>query len=187
MNAYQDVKLLPDPEFAPQVLLNYLFGRLHKTLVRINNREMGISFPEFDNQRPWLGQCLRLHGTAANLDKLLAMGWAGHMRDHVSLGPIAAVPEGASHRVVRRVQVKSSPERLRRRLMKRKGITYGQATELIPDSSARSLDLPFIAMRSRSTGQNFRLFVEHGKLQDQPVAGEFNSYGLSAGATVPWF
>ncbi|MBU4563241.1 MAG: type I-F CRISPR-associated endoribonuclease Cas6/Csy4 [Desulfarculus sp.] len=187
MDRYQDIRLLPDPEFAPQVLLNYLFGRLHRALAGIDNREIGISFPEVASDRPWLGQRLRLHGTAANLDKLQALGWAGHMCDHVSMGSMAEVPNGVRHRVVRRVQAKSSPERLRRRLMKRKGIAYGEARRLIPDSAAQTLALPFITSRSRSTGHNFHLFVEHGPLQDQPVEGEFNSYGLSAGATVPWF
>ncbi|WP_152482130.1 type I-F CRISPR-associated endoribonuclease Cas6/Csy4, partial [Dickeya sp. DW 0440] len=36
-------------------------------------------------------------------------------------------------------------------------------------------------------GQPFLLFVEHGPLQDTPVAGVFSSYGLSATATIPWF
>ena len=187
MDKYQDIRLLPDPEFAPQVLLNYLFARLHKALVGIDNQEVGISFPEFDSGRPWLGECLRLHGTSSSLDQIQAMGWVGHMRDHVSMGPVADVPAIAGHRVVRRVQAKSSPERLRRRLMKRKGITYGQAKEMIPDSAAQALALPFLAIRSRSTGQNFRLFVDHGQVLEQPIAGGFNSYGLSAGATVPWF
>ena len=187
MDRYQDIRLLPDPEFAPQVLLNYLFGRLHKALAGINNRDIGISFPEVAGERPWLGRCLRVHGTAANLDTLQALGWVGHLRDHVSVESMAEVPSGARHRVVRRVQAQSNPERLRRRLMKRKGITYGEARQLIPDSAAQTLALPFVAMCSRSTGQNFRLFVEHGQLRDQPVAGEFNTYGLSAGATVPWF
>ena len=187
MDKYQDITLLPDPEFSPQVLLNYLFIRLHKALARINNREIGISFPEFDGGRPWLGRRVRLHGTDATLAKLEALGWAGHMRDHMSLANTADAPNGARHRVVRRVQAKSNPERLRRRMMKRKGITYGEAKQLIPDSTAQTLDLPFIAMRSRSTGHNFRLFVEHGQLLDHPVEGAFNTYGLSAGATVPWF
>jgi CRISPR-associated endonuclease Csy4 len=187
MDRYQDIRLLPDPEFVPQVLLNHLFGRLHKALAETNSHKIGISFPEFDNERIWLGRCLRLHGAQANLEKLDALGWPDPMRDYISMSPMQAVPGGAGHRVVHRVQVKSSAERLRRRLMKRKGITYGEALAAIPDSASRRLDLPFIAMRSHSTGQAFRLFVEHGQLLDQPVAGEFNSYGLSAGATVPWF
>jgi len=187
MDKYQDIKLLPDPEFAPQVLLNFLFGRLHKALAGVKSREIGISFPEFDSKRPWLGKCLRLHGTPANLDKLQVLGWAGHMRDHVRIGAIAEVPNSARHRIVRRVQAKSNPERLRRRLMKRKGITYGEARSLISDNVAQTLELPFIAMSSGSTGHNFRLFVEHGQLRDNPVEGEFNTYGLSVGATVPWF
>ena len=51
----------------------------------------------------------------------------------------------------------------------------------------RQITLPFVQISSRSTGQRFALFIEHGQLQSQPALGRFNHYGLSTEATVPWF
>jgi CRISPR-associated endonuclease Csy4 len=49
------------------------------------------------------------------------------------------------------------------------------------------LNLPFILLRSQSTGQIFRLFIRHGPPQPESQPGNFNRYGLSNGPTVPWF
>jgi CRISPR-associated endonuclease Csy4 len=91
------------------------------------------------------------------------------------------------HRIVRRVQAKSNPERLRRRLAKRKNITLEQARELIPENAAQKLNLPFVTLQSASTGKLFRLFIEHMPVQPESQNGDFSFYGLSSTATVPWF
>ncbi|MCB1921872.1 MAG: type I-F CRISPR-associated endoribonuclease Cas6/Csy4, partial [Candidatus Competibacteraceae bacterium] len=69
----------------------------------------------------------------------------------------------------------------------RKGVTIEQAIQVIPDSKAKRLNLPYLVLTSQSTGQQFRLFVEHLAIREQAVAGEFSAYGLSSTATVPWF
>jgi CRISPR-associated endonuclease Csy4 len=71
--------------------------------------------------------------------------------------------------------------------MRRHGFSEEEARQRIPDSAARRLDLPYVQLRSQSSGQHFRLFIHHGPLQSQPVAGHINRYGLSDGCTVPWF
>ena len=109
------------------------------------------------------------------------------MRDHTAVGPVLPVPALKGYRVVRRVQAKSNPERLRRRLVARKGVSAEEARQAIPDSVAELLDLPFVVINSRTTGQQFRLFVEHLPVRDEPVTGPFSAYGLSPVATVPWF
>ncbi|WP_365781323.1 type I-F CRISPR-associated endoribonuclease Cas6/Csy4 [Oryzomicrobium sp.] len=57
-----------------------------------------------------------------------------------------------------------------------------------PAASSRASRLgPDATLRSASTGQQFRLFIEH--LPDQAGAspGAFSAYGLSPTATLPWF
>lgn len=187
MDAYVDLRLLPDPEFPQPLLMNALFAKFHRGLVAHGEGRIGISFPEVDARRPSLGACLRLHGGAGELSAFLGSGWLAGMADHLAVGQVAPVPSGAGHCLVRRVQAKSSPERLRRRLMRRKGIGEAEAAQAIPDASARRLDLPYLMLRSASTGQQFRLFIEH--LPDQAGAspGAFSAYGLSPTATLPWF
>ena len=109
------------------------------------------------------------------------------MHDHVKASGLARVPTDAAHRTFRRVQAKSSPERLRRRLVKRYGLDETQARERIPDSAAEMLHLPFVELRSSTSGQTFRLFLSLGAEQPAPVSGKFNTYGLSRTATIPWF
>jgi CRISPR-associated endonuclease Csy4 len=71
--------------------------------------------------------------------------------------------------------------------MKRHNISEAQARERIPDSVGRATDLPYVQMVSTSTAQQFKLFLALGEAQSQPQTADFNAYGLSATATVPWF
>lgn len=187
MDQYVDIDVLADPEFPAHQLLNALYAKLHRALVAQNSTRIGISFPRHSLKEPHLGTRLRLHGELATLSALLASDWLTGMRDHVTLTQPTRVPETAKHTAVRRVQVKSSPERLRRRLMRRHNLDAQDALQRIPDETARVVALPFVQLRSTSTGQSFRLFIEHRDVQPNAIMGDFNSYGLSQMATVPWF
>ena len=190
MNHYIDIHLRPDPEFPPQVLLNALYAKLHKALVELGSQRIGVSFPSHTNKH--LGDVLRLHGSAEDLAALQAQPWLGAIRELVLASIIAPVPATAQHRNVRRVQVQSSPERVKRRLVKRlmqrDGIDEEQAQLRVEVSQVPKLSDPFIALISGSTkGQHFRLFIKHGPIQSRAQSGAFNAYGLSPTATVPWF
>ncbi|AWI81285.1 MAG: type I-F CRISPR-associated endoribonuclease Cas6/Csy4 [Betaproteobacteria bacterium HGW-Betaproteobacteria-13] len=187
MDHYIDIKLLPDPEFSAPMLMNALFAKLHRGLVDHGGGDIGVSFPEVGGKTLALGSQLRLHGNSTSLGLLMQNGWTQGMRDHITLIEPRPIPTTVQHRVVRRVQAKSNPDRLRRRLMSRKSIGAEEALTAIPDSSAKRLTLPYVEMSSRSTGQRFRLFIEHLAPQPEPVAGGFGTYGLSDIATVPWF
>ncbi len=187
MDHYLEIRLLPDPEFPAPMLMSALFGKLHRGLVEHGGGTIGVSFPDVRDGSRTLGHRLRLHGSAAELQRLMQIGWTQGLRDHADFGAPAPVPANPSYRVVRRVQAKSNPQRLRRRLAARKGIDMVAAAQAIPDSAAERLDLPHVVLSSRTTGQRFPLFIEHRPLEAAPVAGHFTAYGLSQTATVPWF
>lgn len=188
MDRYIDLSVLRDPDFAPQHLLSALFAKLHRALVSLGSNDIGVSFPAHGNSPPTLGDHVRLHGTEDRLESLMALGWTRGLGDLLRVEPIKAVPAASGHRCVQRVQAKSSPERLRRRAMRRHSINAQEAAARIPDSAAESLRLPSLRLASSSTGQpGFLLFVRHGPIQDSPCSGTFSSYGLSASATIPWF
>ena len=186
MDTYIELQLLPDPEFPVTTLMNALFAKLHRGLVSHGEGRVGISFPDVGQKGFGLGTRLRLHGAAADLERLMSVDWLQGMRDHLCCSPANRIPATSAYRVVRRVQAKSSPERERRRLVARKGISAELAMQTIPDSAAKMLRLPYVLLNSQSTAQQFRLFVEHLPAQE-PVSGTFSAYGLSSGATVPWF
>lgn len=187
---YIDITLLPDPEFSHAHLLGALVAKLHRALVQGQTTDIGVSYPQHVSQplaRRTLGAVLRLHGTPDALQGLMGQDWLKGMRDHTQVAELRPVPAEAQHRTVRRRQFKTNADRLRRRRMQRKGETAEQATAAIPDSVERRPDLPFVQLRSSSTGQPFCLCVEHGPLLAHSMPGAFNAYGLGQEATVPWF
>ena len=187
MDQYIDIRILPDPEFTSTILMGALYGKLHRALVKLQSDDIGISFPEHQRRPKSLGGVLRLHGSATALDHLMSQDCLAGMRDHIQMTGLAPVPGNAKHRVVRRRQFKTNAERLRRRRARRHEETLEQAREQIPDTVERKVDLPYVTLRSQSTGQDFCLFIEHGDLQAHPVTGRFSRYGLSPTATIPWF
>lgn len=188
MSHYLDIHFRRNPELTPQHVLNGLYARLHRALVQLGSQDIGASFPGHDDAKPTLGSSLRLHGPAASLQALEATAWLRGMLDYLDVSMIAPAPTGTAHRQVSRVQAKSSPARLRRRAMRRHHLDERAAAQRIPDSAVEHLELPFVMLGSRSTGQaSFPLFIRHGPLVWSPVPGTFNSYGLSQGATIPWF
>jgi len=184
---YVDLKVVPDPETGPTQLLGALYDRLHLALVQQPRDTIGISFPDYSLSPRTLGTTLRLHGSEADLQQLLATDWLKGMRDHVRIKEVTAAPAGAPHRTVQRKQFKTSAERLRRRRMRRKGETEEQAKTAIPSSIERRPNLPYIHLHSHSTRQPFCLFIALGPLQPTATPGAFNSHGLGNPTTIPWF
>lgn len=184
---YIDLRVLPDPETSASHLLGALYDRLHLALVRHRREDIGVSFPRYSLNPRALGPIMRLHGAVDALTGLMAIDWLGGIRDHVRIGQISEAPAEAMHRTVQRRQFKTSVERLRRRRMRRKGETEEQARQAIPAHVERDADLPYAHLRSGSSCQTYSLFIALGPLQRHPVSGAFNSHGLSAASTVPWF
>ncbi len=184
MESYQDIRVLPDPEFIEETLMAALFARLHRALVAYGKGDIGISFPEHAKK---LGGVIRLHGSQAALTQLEESRWRAGLNDYCRATAILAIPAVTGWRVVSRVQVKSSVERLVRRSLRKGWITEEQAQQRIAEGRDRRCNLPFLTLNSLSTGQCFKLFISHGKLQTTPASGSFSSYGLSDTATVPWF
>jgi len=187
MNHYLEIRVRPDPELPAVHVMSKLLGKLHSTLAIRRSTDIGISFPRLASDRRSLGDVLRLHGSVSALDTLLATPFMTGLHDHVQATILTLVPTRAQHRHVRRLQTKSSVERLRRRQMRRHGYSEAEALERVPESVERRLEQPYLTVRSASTGQSFPLFIEHGPLLDSPQSGSFSTYGLSLGATVPWF
>jgi CRISPR-associated endonuclease Csy4 len=183
MNHYINITVLPDPEFPETVLLNALFAKLHRTLVSVGQGEIGISFPQVKKN---LGNQLRLHGTAAALERFMEEPWLKGLRDYTQVSTVLLVPAITKYRVVKRVQAKSNIDRLLRRATKR-GLSEDDAKTRRATFQEQHLKQPFLQLKSQSTEQNFRLFIEHSELINAPVNGFFSTYGLSSSATIPWF
>lgn len=187
MDYYLEIQLQPDPDFVPDMLMNALFSKLHKALVENPQLTVAVSFPEYSLSPRGLGSCLRLHGKQQDLESLQGTTWLTGMRDHVAYQGIQAAPSNAKQVLVKRVQSKSNIERLVRRNAKRKNTSEEEARTNYQAVEPKTLRLPFVNLNSQSSGQKFSLFIKQSKPQENPQAGEFNRYGLSQTATVPWF
>ncbi|MGR7920628.1 type I-F CRISPR-associated endoribonuclease Cas6/Csy4 [Zobellella denitrificans] len=183
MDHYVDIQVLPDPEFGQVDLLNALFAKFHRVLQQQTQGRVGVSFPRHGRL---LGDCLRLHGSLPDLLNLQECNWLQGMRDYTRVSLPAPVPTGAKFRVVKRVQAKSAHNK-RQRSIAKGWLTPEQAMLRIPDTQQKTLKLPYVELNSRSNGNRMRVYIEHGPLQSEPVAGTFSSYGLSAVTTIPWF
>lgn len=184
MKYYIGIKLLPDTEFSSSLLMNALFAKLHRALAEAGHGEVGVSFPQANKT---LGDTIRLHGAQITLERLMTIGWLKGLTDYTHVTGIAAVPDNCKHRVVKRVQAKSSVERVYRRSVKKGWLSVEDAEVKVNAGKEQQLKLPFVQLKSRSTEQSFRLFIQQGKVVDLPVSGEFSAYGLSDVATIPWF
>lgn len=184
MEHYIEIKVLPDTEFSPSLLMNALFAKLHRALVEAGQGEVGVSFPQAQKT---LGDTVRLHGSQGALQRLMGITWLKGLTDYTSVTAITAVPDNCKHRIVKRVQAKSSVERMYRRSVRKGWLSTEEAEARMNAGKEQLLKLPFVQLKSHSSGQSFCLFIQQGKLLDSPVIGEFSAYALSDEATIPWF
>lgn len=189
MDHHIDITLLSDPDFMPHMLLGALFNKLHRGLVEMQTNRVAISFPQYQQKGKdkGLGNLLRLHGDKENLQTLMAGNWLRGMNDHIKKTEVQPVPAQHTHLKVSRIQCKSNVERLRARHMKRKNVSREEAVKALPDSVEQSLDLPFVVVKSASTAQQFRLFINQTTVEQQNPDATLNCYGLSQHGTVPGF
>ncbi|WP_355660713.1 type I-F CRISPR-associated endoribonuclease Cas6/Csy4 [Halomonas salifodinae] len=189
MDHYLDIRLRPDPDFPPAMLMGALYSKLHRALYDLSADDIGVSFPDHKTgvRTRTPGDRLRLHAQQSRLEQLMAIPWLTGMRDHVTLDPVQAVPVEAQYRIVRRRQFNTGSLSRAKRYAQRHSIGVEEAQRLMETPAARQIALPFVQVSSRSSGQRFALFIEHGQAQPKPITGRFNHYGLSSEATVPWF
>lgn len=184
MDHYIEIRILPDPEFSTITLMEALFAKLHRALGHSGQGRIGVSFPAVGKT---LGDRLRLHGSLDALTVLDAQPWRKGLGDNTEHSGILPLPEVVQYRRVRRVQLKSNVDRLRRRSVKKGWLTEEEAGLRIVAAAEQRSSLPFIRLKSLSSEQTFLLFIEHGPLCDHATEGMFSAYGLSPTATVPWF
>ena len=183
MNYYIDIELLPDPEFKATVLMNSLFSKLHKGIFDLQSSAFGVSFPCYQST---LGNLLRIHGSTSDLEKLQQANWIGGMSGYCSISEILPVPDDSKFRTVSRKQTTMSQSKLNR-LLRRGSITEDEVKNYKAKMFTNGLDNPYLELQSGSNGHRHRRYIEFGELLNKPVSGQFDQFGLSKTATVPWF
>lgn len=214
MNCYQEITLIPNPEIGRYFLWSKAFQQIHLGLVEMQDGQkhvpIGISFPEYSDEEKCstLGNKLRLFAVdEAGLERLHIGKWLNRLSDYVHHTGIRPVPSKLTgHATYQRLQPKTGKERLARRYAKRHNLDLETALNSPVEMSVKGdgeaacskvllrysdlpekrITMPFIRLQSLSSEQTFCLWIKK-TVVDNPVAGHFGSYGLSASSTVPEF
>ena len=183
MDHYIDVQIKPDAEMRKNVLLNKVYTKLHKALYSLKSTDIGVSFPKY---KVLLGNIIRLHGNKNALQALQDTNWLGGLSGYCEITAIQAVPDNAQYRTISRKQANMTAAKLRR-LIKRGSISAEEAKQYKAKMFTKGLDNPYLELESSSNGHKHRRYIEFGELLDEPIYGDFDYFGLSKIATVPWF
>ena len=183
MDHYIEILILPDPEFSASILMNSLYTKLHKALYDHKSTSIGVSFPHFQGN---LGNLLRIHGTTSDLKKLKQQNWIGGMGGYCKVSEVMQTPPNSTYRTVSRKQPTMSQSKLNR-LLKRGSISHDEIKNYKAKMQSKTLTGPYLELESGSNKNKHRRYISFGELQRNPVPGEFDTFGLSKTATIPWF
>jgi len=183
MNHYINIQIKPDAEMRENVLLNKVYTKLHKPLHSLKTNDIGISFP---NYKVKLGDVIRLHGSEASLTELQSSNWLGGLIGYCDISEIQEIPNDVKHRTVSRIQSNMTASKLRR-LIKRGSINADEAKQYKAKMFTQGLDNPYLELESSSNGNKHRRYLAFGELLEIAAEGEFDQFGLSKTATIPWF
>jgi CRISPR-associated endonuclease Csy4 len=183
MDHYIDIQLKPDAEMRENVLLNKVYTKLHKALFDLNSTSIGVSFPDYQLR---LGCLLRLHGNSADLLMLQAQNWLGGLAGYCDVTGVQKIPTLIQHRAISRKQSNMTKAKLNR-LLRRGTINLDHVSDYKAKLFSNSLENPFVELDSTSNGHRHRRYIQFGDLKNEPTFGQFDFFGLSKNATVPWF
>jgi CRISPR-associated endonuclease Csy4 len=183
MNHYIDIQIKPDEEMQESPLMNLVYEKIHRELVRLRTNQIGVSFPDHKIK---LGRIIRLHGSKNDLENFLDLTWLGGIAGYCEIGGVKDIPADVRYRIVSRIRSNMSKSKLER-LKKRGSIAPEEEKKYKSKMFSQGLDNPYLDLKSGSTGQKHRRFINFGPLLDQSITGRFDSYGLSKDATIPWF
>lgn len=196
MKYYIEISLINTSDFSLYELWSRLYTQLHLALVECKDQNdkvnIGVSFPEYrfkvEKGLGFLGTKLRLFAqTEQALQDLNVKKWLDRLTDYVHISSIRPVPENKVTGYVHfaRKQIKTNAERLARHRAKRGDISFDEA-KVRYKNVVTTTDLPFVQMKSLTSDQPFKLFIEK-RLGEQTEEAVFSAYGLSTSSTVPEF
>ena len=182
MKYYQEITLIPDAEIPPDFLWTKVYAQIHLAFADREN-----IFPEYADES--MGEKARVFAPEeADLKELDLKKALRRLSDYVHITSIREVPESKVKGYVKfaRYQPDSSIARKARRYAKRHPEVTEKAAFKMLKQREEKYDLPFIQLKSLSTGQTFNLFVKKEEKKEEGQGG-FTTYGLSKGAAVPEF
>ena len=183
MNSYIDIKIKLDGEMRENVLLNKVYIKLHHALFTLKSTGIGVSFPCY---KVMLGNVVRLHGQEDKLTILQASNWLGELASSCDISLVKGIPSEVLYRTISRKQANMTEAKLRR-LIARDSISKDEVKGYKAKMFQQGMDNPYLELESASNGHKHRRYLVFGNIIQSEVLGEFDSFGLSKRATIPWF
>lgn len=190
MKNYIEIELTAGFEMPYHVLLSKIVQQLHFGFL---NKSLGLSFPQYNKKRHTIGNLIRIFGTVEELEEFNITEVLNRYLNNVIISEILDVPVKCKYGSYYRYRPNfghtlAGIERVARRKAKRSGMTYEEAfLHLSSFNIGVDDELPFISIKSVSTGGIFRLHINYTECSAENVVENFNSYGLSKVNTVPVF
>ena len=117
---------------------------------------------------------------------MLSDSHLGGLQGYCTISSTQEIPVQVLYRNISRKQSTMTEAKLRR-LTKRGSIPPENIKAYKAKMFQQGLDNPYLELQSTSNGHKHRRYLQFGELKPQPVNGEFDRFGLSKTATVPWF
>ncbi|PTN35185.1 type I-F CRISPR-associated endoribonuclease Cas6/Csy4 [Desulfonatronum sp. SC1] len=196
MRKYVQITLIPDEVsgVTGPVLMSHVMQALHNHFVRIKDSRdsvpFGVSFPEYDENKPTLGDKVYVHGWDKDFSSKDIPGALSNLRDYLHVTSPRLIPGSRIKGYVAysRLRHDHGKEKLMRRRMRRHGVTREEAEEYYADYQQDFFpDGPFVLIRSTSTGNNTYPFYIRRLFLDSPGEGKFNTFGINPAAGVEYF
>ncbi len=189
MKHYIDIKLLYDAEISLGFLWKKVYQQVHLSLVEAKNESLALSFPQYGAKIFPMGDILRIFASSKQeIESLDLDNWLSRLKDYINISKVLQTPGKVSFVHFKRRQFKYHDDVLKRaeHQAKRRGISLEEALEHFKDYKAEENRLPFIQVKSLSSNQELKLFIEKIE-KNRKISGTFNTFGLSKIATIPWF
>jgi len=183
MDYYFDIKIVPDEEVPIHFIRNKVYSKLHKALFTLKAIDIGVSFPLYKVK---LGNVIRLHSTKDSLEKLQTSNWLGGLMGYCQVSAIQPIPDRVQYRTISRKQSTMTEAKLKR-LIKRGTISPDKLKAYKAKMFQQELDNPYLELASNSSGHKYRRYLNFGPFSQTPTRGQFDFFGLSQAATIPWF
>jgi len=183
MKHYIDILIQPNKKFRQNVLLNEVYTKFHWRLFSLKSSNIGVSFPDYNIV---LGKTLRIHGNENELTNFQNTKWLGNLAQYCLIGIIRKVPDNGLYRIISRKQSNMTEAKLRR-LIKRNSISTADIKLYKNKMFNHGLDEPYMELVSNSNKHKHRRYLTFGELTKVQTVGQFDCFGLSKNATIPWF
>lgn len=184
MKFYLDININSDLDVHQNKAMSLVFQYVHQSIVSLGIGKIAVSFPKV--AATTLGNLIRLHGCENDLNIFLDTKFLMNIKNYGFISPVTEIPKKVDFKKISRIRSNMSQSKLRR-LIKRGSISQNEISIYMDKMLKNSLINPYLDLYSESTKRIFRMFFQFSNVLTEAQLGEFDSYGLSDDATVPWF